>query len=309
MTLHPQVQTALEEAEAAGAPPMETLTPAQAREQLWAGTKLLGPGPDVATTDELRAPGPEGEIPVQRYQPVEASGDGAIVYFHGGGWVVGDIQTHDIYCRALSNATGAQVFSVDYRLAPENPYPAAPEDCLAATSWVIENAAQWNIDASKIAIAGDSAGGNLAAAITLMARDRGGPEIAAQLLIYPVTDYNFATDSYLDNATKYMLTRDLMIWFWRHYVGNQVHSLDPYAAPLRAESLTDLPPAWVITAEYDPLRDEGNSYAAKLKEAGVEVEHHCYEGMIHGFTRCINQFDVAQQAVKDAAAFFKKYCH
>jgi acetyl esterase len=307
MTLHPQVQELLDELAAAPVPAIESLTPEQARNQMLAGTKLLGAGPEVAATEDLEMPGPAGSIALRRYQPLETSSAGAIVYFHGGGWVAGDLETHDIYCRALANATGAQVFAVDYRLAPEHPYPAASDDCYAATQWVIENAATWNIAADKIAVAGDSAGGNLAASVTLLARDRGGPEIAAQLLVYPATNCNFATESYLDFASKYQLTRDAMIWFWRSYVGRQ-HAPEAYAAPLRAENFANLPVAWIVTAEYDPLRDEGDDYANKLQEAGVEVEHHCYAGMIHGFSRRINDFDVSKQAVKDAAVFFKKHC-
>jgi acetyl esterase len=222
-----------------------------------------------------------------------------LVYFHGGGWVIGNPDTHDNLCKALANRSSARVVSVDYRLAPEHRFPAAPEDCYAATCWVAERGAEIGVDGARLAVAGDSAGGNLATVVALMARDRGGPRLRHQVLIYPVTDCDFDTPSYRDNAEGYLLTRDAMRWFWDHYLPDPDLRTNPYAAPLRAEKLAGLPPATVLTAEYDPLRDEGEAYAARLREAGVPVEATRHHGQIHGFVQLLDVFDAARRAVDE----------
>jgi acetyl esterase len=226
----------------------------------------------------------------------------ALVFFHGGGFVICNLDTHDGPCRSIANAAGCIVVSVDYRLAPEHPYPAAAEDCHAATEWVAKNGAEFGIDTSRIAIGGDSAGGNLAAVVALMARDRGAPSLRFQLLIYPVTDYAFETDSYRENAEGYLLTRDMMRWFWNLYVPDASKAAEPYASPLRAADLSGLPPALCITAEYDPLRDEGEAYAARLREAGVAATTSRYDGLFHGFFGMSAQIDRARDAVAEATA-------
>ncbi|HIG00948.1 MAG TPA: alpha/beta hydrolase, partial [Myxococcales bacterium] len=217
-----------------------------------------------------------------------------------GGFVIGDLDTHDGTCRELAVGAECLVVSVDYRLAPEHPFPAAPEDCYAATAWLAEHCAELGGDPARLAVGGDSAGGNLAAAVALMARERGGPPLAHQLLIYPVTDYGFDTASYRENAEGYMLTRPLMEWFWNHYLADPAQGDNELASPLRAASLAQLPPATVITAEFDPLRDEGEAYAQRLSEAGVKTEMTRYDGVFHGFFGMGAAIDKAKQAVDEA---------
>jgi acetyl esterase len=224
-----------------------------------------------------------------------------LVYFHDGGWVFGNLDVHDPVCRALTNAAGSITVAVDYRLAPEHKYPAAPEDCYAATRWVAENADSFNGDPTRIAVGGDSAGGNLAAVVTLMARDRGGPNLAYQLMVYPITNYSFDTPSYHENAEGYSLTKDDMVWFWEHYLPSKDEGKRPYASPLQAHDLSNLPPAIVITAEYDPLRDEGEMYADRLQEAGNKVTVKRYHGMIHGFFGMGAMIDQGKLVVNDVA--------
>jgi acetyl esterase len=216
--------------------------------------------------------------------------------------VIGSLETHDGSCRDLANRIGCVVVSVDYRLAPEARYPAAAEDCYAATKWVAENAKALGVDASRIGIGGDSAGGNLTAVVALMARDRRGPALRHQLLIYPVTDADFSRPSYRENAEGYLLTARAMEWFWGHYVPDAAQRQDPYAAPLRAKDLSGLPPAFVLTAEYDPLRDEGEAFAARLQQAGVPTRLQRYDGAIHGFFAMGLLAEVARRAIDDAAA-------
>lgn len=207
-----------------------------------------------------------------------------ILFFHGGGWVLGSLDTHDATCRELAEDSGAAVLSIEYRLAPEARYPAAAEDCYDATCWAREHAADLGVDGTRLAVAGDSAGGNLAAAVSLMARDRGGPALRHQLLIYPVTDADFTTPSYTANGSgAYFLSTSAMRWFWQHYLGETAPPDAPLARVLHTADLSGLPPATVITAQYDPLRDEGDAYAQRLSQAGVATDHHIAPGMIHGF--------------------------
>jgi acetyl esterase len=245
------------------------------------------PPPEVAKVQDRTIPGPDGDIPMRIYWPLEATGTlPLVVYFHGGGWVICDLESHDSGCRSLANATRSVVVSVDYRLAPEYRTPAAAEDCYAATVWAAEHAAELDADASRLAVAGDSAGGNLAAVIPLMARDRQGPAIRFQLLIYPVTDVSSTRHDHpskTDNGTGYFLTGAHMEWFREQYLSEGEDGSHPYISPLREKDLSGLPPAFVVTAEYDPLRDEGEAYGAKLAAAGVPVEVLRADGMFHGF--------------------------
>ena len=245
----------------------------------------------IGRREDRCVPGPTDgvEIPVRVYWP-EGSADSsagypAIVYYHGGGWVMGTLDVYDSLCHQLVRAGNCVVISVDYRLAPEHPFPAAAEDSHAATVWVAENAQELGVDPQRLVVAGDSAGGNLAAVVALMARDRASVAIAHQVLIYPITDSSTETQSYQDNAEGYFLTRESMLWFWEQYTPNSTDRTNPYVSPLRAESLAGLPPAYVLTAEYDPLRDEGEVYAERLAQSGVPVELQRFDGLIHGFLR------------------------
>jgi acetyl esterase len=262
----------------------------------------LSPGePEpVEKVEDRTLPGPEGEVPVRIYTP---AGDGlfpALVYFHGGGFVLCDLDTHDGTCRSLANGAGCVVVSVDYRLAPEHPFPAGLEDCYAATRWVSDRGSELGVDGSRLAVGGDSAGGNLAAAVSLLAGERDGPELRFALLVYPVTNCDFSTPSYRDNAEGYFLTADMMKWFWRQYLPDPSDGEKPHASPLRAGDLRSHPPAHVVTAGYDPLRDEGEAFALRLREAGVPVTSRRYEGMFHGFFGMTALLDVAQEAVGEA---------
>jgi acetyl esterase len=252
--------------------------PAEARAILGAAPKLPMPDVELASVEDRRIPGPDGEIPVRISTPLDAGAESAVVvYFHGGGWVVGDLDTHDRTTQRLAQAVGAVVVSVDYRLAPEHRFPAAADDAYAAVEWA---AAEYQ--PTRLVVAGDSAGGNLAAVVSLMARDRRGPSIDHQLLVYPVTDHAMDTESYDVNGTDYFLTRTKMAWFWDQYLGDDDRS-QPYCSPLRAGDLSGLPAATVITGEFDPLRDEGEAYAARLRASGVPTEAMRAEGLFHGF--------------------------
>ncbi len=308
MPLDPQVQAFLDEIAALDPPPLETMTPDEAREMCIAEIEALGEPEAVAEVRDFTVPGPGGEVPVRLYKP-ESAGDEplpVLVFYHGGGWVVCNLDTHDTLCRQLANAVGCAVVAVDYRLAPEHKYPAAVDDSYAAASWVMENAGTFGGDPARVAVGGDSAGGNLATVVSMMARDRGEPMPVCQILIYPVTDYDLERPSYLENAEGYVLTKAAMRWFFDCYFERDEDGYQPYASPIRAESLVGLPPALVITSEYDPLRDEGEAYAARLKEAGVPVKHTRYDGMIHPFIRRTAIFDKDKLAQKQITETLKK---
>jgi acetyl esterase len=301
MPVDPQVEAFLRQAAAAGAPSYETMAPADARAVFAGRPSLAGPPESVAQVDETAVPGPRGSIPVRVYTPEGVGPFPVLMYFHGGGWVLGNLETSDGPCRALARRAGCVVVSVDYGLAPEHKFPAPLEDCYSATQHVADRAGVFGVDPSRLAVGGDSAGGNLAAAVTLMARDRGGPPIVFQMLNYPITDYSFDTPSYSDYADGYSLTRGAMVWYWSHYLRVPEDGRHPYASVLRARDLSGLPPALIMTAELDPLRDEGESYAARLRSAGVQVDLRRLDGMIHGFFRMAGVFDQAKEALDGTA--------
>jgi acetyl esterase len=261
----------------------------------------VGDVPAIASVEDRRIPGPAGDIPIRIYAPEGRVPQPVLVYFHGGGFVIGSLTSHDPICRVLAHRIPAIVVAVDYRLAPEHPFPAAAEDASAATRWIVEHAREIGGDPVRIAVGGDSAGGNLSAVVSLLARERGGPKLVHQLLIYPVTDYSFETPSHVANAEGYFLTRSLMKWFLGHYFAGATERADPRFAVLRAADLRGLPPATVLTAEFDPLRDEGESYAAKLRAAGVAVKVTRFDGMIHGFFTMPALFRQADDAIDGAA--------
>jgi acetyl esterase len=287
MALDPQAQEVINLVIKSGRPAYNTLSPKEAR-QLFRETRPASTPPpaEIGSVRNISAEGPAGPIPLRVYRPAGVPSGTALpvlVYYHGGGWVIGDLDTHDVQCRQITAEAGITVVAVDYRLAPEHKFPAAVDDAWAATRWVIGHAGELGVDAGRLAVAGDSAGGNLAAVVALMARDAGGPAIALQVLIYPVTDVGAESKSYNDFAEGYMLTRDGMRWFTNHYLKSPAEATDWRVSPLRAASLAKLPPALVITAGFDPLRDEGAAYARRLTEAGVQVDYVNYGGMIHGF--------------------------
>ena len=284
-----------------GRPAYHQLSPKDAR-QLFRETRPASTPtpPQIGMVRDLTADGPLGPIPLRVYRPagVPASTPLAVlVFFHGGGWVIGDLETHDVLCRQLTAGSGVSVVSVDYRLAPEHKFPAAVDDAWAATRWVVAHAGELAVDASRLAVGGDSAGGNLAAVVALLARDKGAPAIAVQVLIYPVTDLVGETRSYRDFAEGYLLTREGMRWFIAHYLTAEAEAADWRASPLRAQSLAGLRPALIVTAGFDPLRDEGEAYAERLRDAGVRVDSVCYGGMIHGFVPMGRLLDTAGRAI------------
>lgn len=301
MPLDPEAEILVLAAARVPTTPLEQLSPQQARVDMLRQTALLGRGEGVEKIEDLLAPGPNGEIPIRIYTPAGQTPRGCLVFFHGGGFVIGSIETHDAMCRMIANASGTVIASVDYRLAPEHKYPAAAEDAYAATCWIAEQARRLGLDPKRIAVGGDSAGGNLAAVTTMMARERGGPALAFQLLLYPVTDAYLDTTSYGQYAEGYLLTRAAMAWFWEHYLNDAAEREHPYASPLRAEDLSGLPPALVITAECDPLCDEGEAYARRLEAAGVPVTLTRYSGMIHGFIRRAKLLSQGRKAVEQIA--------
>ncbi|MEK9661146.1 MAG: alpha/beta hydrolase [Alphaproteobacteria bacterium] len=290
MALHPQVVALIERMKESGAKPNYLLSPGEARSQTDAMSKLRDDPvrTPVGRIEERTIDGPGGDLRLRLYWPDVGGADPAtrqpaVMFFHGGGHVVGSLDSHDLTARNLCHDSGCLTVSVDYRLAPEHKFPAAPEDCYAATKWVADNAASLGVDPARLAVSGDSAGGNLAIVTAMMARDRGGPALACQLLVYPVSDYAFDTPSFATYAEGYgILTARGMDWFRGHYLNGEADRTDWRAAPLRGD-LGGLPPALVITAECDVLHDEGIALYEKLKAAGVPVEHVEYPGMIHGF--------------------------
>lgn len=301
MPLHPQVQTHLDRLAGTNFADLHNFAPAQVRQAMARMTQSLGMGVAVASVRDRIISTRAGGLPVRIYHPRPDVPRPVIVFFHGGGFVLGDLDTHDGLARALANRTGRVVVSVDYPLAPEHKYPAAIHAGFAATTWVADNAADFGGDGTNIAVAGDSAGGNLAAVVALMARDAGGPTIAHQVLMYPDLDFRRSNVSIQQFAGKYgNISRATQQWFMDHYLNAEHEKLDAHVSPLLAPDLAQLPPAFVVTAEYDALRDEGEQYGARLREAGVPVTVKRYDGMIHEFLRW--PFDAAARALDDIAA-------
>jgi acetyl esterase len=309
MQLDPQARAVLERVAHANLPAYSQLGAPAAR-TLYRETrgKLSAAPPEVARVADLRATGPAGDIPVRLYRPLGAS-EGetlpVLVYFHGGGWTIGDLDTHDVPCREFANLAHCAVVSVDYRLAPEHKFPAAFDDAVTATHWVHAQADTLGVDASRLAVGGDSAGGNLAAAVAIAFRDTRGPRIAMQTLIYPGTDMAADTPSHAAFAAGYLLTRDAILWFKGNYLRGPADEADWRASPLRAGDLAGLPPAYVITAGFDPLLDEGRAYADRLRAAGVKVTYECFAGMIHGFVTMGGAIAAAHHAIYRASLGLK----
>ena len=297
MAYHPQAQELLDFIAESGAPPLTEMTPEEARQVPGILMEQVGAGPEVASVRDVEIPGPAASMPARVYEPVDHPA-GTIVYYHGGGWVFGSVEDSDAVCRALAVASGARLVSVDYRLAPEHCFPAAADDAFAALVWVGEHHAD-----GPIVVAGDSAGGNLAAVSALRAREAGGPEIALQILVYPIVDCDFTRPSYAEcSGTKYLLNKAEMAWFWDHYVPDEGDRAHPHASPIRASSLEGLPPAYIVIAQHDPLRDEGLAYAAALEAAGVPVTVSHHDDQIHVFFVLVNLMESADRAVAEAGA-------
>jgi acetyl esterase len=305
MPVDPQIQALLDRG--TGVPATHTLEVAEARRQYEARIALMAPPPQMATIVERSIDGPEGAIRLRVYTPAGSGPFPLVMFFHGSGFVLCSLDTHDGMCRHLAAGIGCVVVSVDYRLAPEHKFPKGPDDCLAATRWAAANAAELGIDPARIMVAGDSAGGNMAAVTALRVRDERGPDLCGQMLLYPVTDYHTpGTPSYAENADGYGLTRDTMEWFWAHYLSSAVEAENPYASPLRARDLTGLPPAYVSSAEYDPLRDEAERYGMRLRAAGVPTEITRFPGMNHGFLFWVGIVGGADSAMAEACAWARQ---
>lgn len=308
--LHPQARALLDLIVERGVPPTHTLAPPEARALYRERRTYTQPeAPGVAQVRELVAEGPRGRIPLRLIRPLGPAKDTplpVLVYFHGGGWVIGDLDTHDTLCRELANGSGACVISVDYRLAPEHPFPAAVDDAFAALRWVHERAGELKVDRTRLAVGGDSAGGNLAAVVALLARDDGHLPVDFQLLIYPATDQRRVAPSHTTNGQGYLLTNDTMGYFIGHYLPDPAQYEDWRASPLLCGNLTGLPPALVLTAGHDPLRDEGTQYAQRLTEAGNRATLVCFERQIHGFITMGRVIDEANAAVALCAATLRR---
>jgi len=301
MPLDPQAQAVIDMIEQLGVAELNDDTdPNEIRALMNAA--VLPSGIELASVTDREIPGPGGPVPVRVYRPAGDAPKPVIVYFHGGGWVLGSLGTHDGTCRRLADGADAVVVSVDYRMGPEDRFPAAVDDSFAALTWVAAHADELGGDAARLVVAGDSAGGNLAAVMSQLARDHGGPSIRFQLLVYPVTDHEFTSVSMEENATGYYLTRDAMRWFYGHYLNDPAEGDDPRVSPLRAADLAALPPAFVLTAQYDPLRDQGIAYADALRVAGNEVAMTMYEGLFHGFFSMFDLIDAGKAAFDDAIA-------
>jgi acetyl esterase len=304
MPLDPQAQHILDLVKKANAPEFWQLTPDQAREQYRLRVEKLKVDEPIHRTEDRRIAGPGSHIPIRIYTPREPKpGEKlpVLVWYHGGGFVIGDLETHDSACRMLANKADCMVVAADYRLAPEYKFPAAVEDSEAVLKWVAVHAAEFGADAKRIAVGGDSAGGNLAAVVAILARDAGHPKLACQLLIYPATAPEPETASHRHFADGYLLTRRNIVWFFKHYLRSLKDAQDFRYAPLVTDDLSNLPPAFVLVAGFDPLRDEGVEYAKRLIEAGNSVRLVNYEGMMHGFYLMGGAIEAAKRAIAESA--------
>jgi acetyl esterase len=304
MPLDPQIEGLLENFRKMRGKPVQEMTPQEARFAGWSWKYLMGEPEAIDNVAYHFLPGPTADLPARIYRPAEV-GDlpaPALIYFHGGGFVLGNIEICDPFCRALANRTGCVVISVNYQKAPEHKYPTAVEDCFAAVLWVFEWAKTLRIDPARIGVIGDSSGGNLAAAVSLRARDENGPSVAWQMLIYPALRGTTDSASAREHASGYTLERAGMEYFWNHYIRTPEDALDPLCAPLSSQSLAGLPPTQIVCAQYDPLLDDGRDYAARLEAAGVPVRLSVYEGMTHGFLWMGGVVDRAGDALNEIGA-------
>jgi acetyl esterase len=305
MALDPQAQGLLEALQAQGMKSFEQMSVSEARDAAMAFRGLQAEPATLAAVHDRTIPGADGELPIRIFVPGGQGPLPVLTYFHGGGWVIGNLEVVDKPCRALAAATGAIVVATQYRMAPETKFPGAVDDCYAALQWVAGNAAEFGGDPNRLGVIGDSAGGNLAAVVALKARDEGGPRIRAQVLTYPVTDATSNLPSRRENAEGYLLTSASMDWFWRHYLREPGDGKNPYASPLLASDHSGLPPALVLTAEFDPLRDEGEAYAERLKAAGVSVTVRRYDGLIHGVFWMTGAVERGNELYEEIAKFVR----
>lgn len=306
MKLNSKAQAILDAAKATGAKPVYFFPVEEARAKM----EDLFRNPDspelLESVEDVIVPSPISGMRLRIYRPCKKRDIGCLVFIHGGGWTLNSVDTHDFVCRRISKRANCIVISVDHRMAPEYKYPAALEDVFTALQWAFNNGDQYGWDVTKIAIGGDSSGGTLATTAAMLNRDRSGPQIAAQVLIYPVTDYFLpGTASYTDRATGYSLNKDFMVWFWNNYLPSKVNLNDPYLCPLRAPDLSQMPPSLIITAEFDPLRDEGQEYVKKLKAAGSEVTHLHLDDQMHGFIMLTRIIDRANETLENICDFLR----
>ncbi|RTR32714.1 alpha/beta hydrolase [Shewanella atlantica] len=308
MPLDPKVEQFLQEVRDSGAPAYEDMTPAESRREDLAALAVAIPSrqPEkVAAVEHRFIPGPTADLPIRIYRP-EGREDTAelqpgLIFIHGSGWVVSNIETNDSFSRALANRTGTVVIAINYQKAPEHKFPIPMDDCYASTQWVFEYASQLGLDVNRIGILGDSAGGNLAAAVCLRLRDENGPKLAYQVLVYPAVQYGWNTPSAVANAEGYLLQQASMKYYWHHYMRSEADAKNPYCSPLDAADHSALPPTFIYTAQYDPLCDDGCYYAQKLHACGVPVKHKMYDGVIHGFIKMLGVFDQADEFLDEVS--------
>lgn len=300
MPLDPKVALFLQQVHDSGAQAYEDMTPAESRRldmnelTKMKGDRVLEP---VAAIEHSFIPGPTADLPIRIYRPKGDTSElqPAIIFIHGSGWVVSNIETNDHFSRALANRTGSVVIAINYQKAPEHKFPIPMDDCYASTLWIFEHASLLGLDSNRIGIFGDSAGGNLAAAVTLRLRDEQGPKLAFQVLVYPAVQYGWQTPSAIAHAEGYLLQQASMKYYWGHYLRSEADAINPYCSPLNAQSHKDLPPTLIYTAEFDPLCDDGYLYARELQGSGVKVKYRCFDGVIHGFIKMLGVFDQADE--------------